>query len=165
MSVESLVPDDLPTELQAPARQWLERFLEAHPDTLPNAGHVRLAAISEFAGRTMLRYGGQSLDVPDDRAVDEFADAVGASDQPVDVVKRELREYRNRFLTALIYADMMHPQNFVDTLNRWSRFADRMREAASRYALRRVEKRFGQISNGAGEPVTAVILGVGMSGG
>ena len=113
----------------------------------------------------MLRYGGQSLDVPDDRAVDEFADAVGASDQPVDVVKRELREYRNRFLTALIYADMMHPQNFVDTLNRWSRFADRMLEAASRYAFRQVEKRFGQISNGAGEPVTAVILGMGKLGG
>jgi glutamate-ammonia-ligase adenylyltransferase len=165
MSADSLIPDDLPAVLHPSASHWLERYQEAHPGALPDVGHVKLAAVSEFAGSTMLRYGAETLELPLAATVREFVDRIGESDQGIDEVKRELREFRNRFLAALIYRDMEQPERFVDTLARWSHFADSMLDAASRYAVREVEKRFGTIRNAAGMPVSAVILGMGKLGG
>jgi glutamate-ammonia-ligase adenylyltransferase len=165
MSAESLIPPDLPAVLHSSAGQWLERYQEAHPGAPPGVGHVKLAAVSEFAGLTMLRYGVHSLDLPDAATVRAFVDRVGESDEGIDAVKREMREFRNRFLAALIYREIEQPERFVDTLARWSHFADSMLDAASRYAVREVERRFGRIRNAAGRPVHAVILGLGKLGG
>ena len=165
MGADSLVLEGLPALLQPVARQWLQRYRETHPGIPPDAGHVKLAAVSDFAGTTLLRHGVNSLELPDDAAVSEFVNRLVDGDHGIDEVKRELREFRNRYLTALIYREMEHPEQFVDTLARWSRFADHMLDAASRYAVREVEKRFGRICNSRGAPIPAVILGMGKLGG
>ena len=172
MSTMLPLPVDLPAELADVADEWLERVRDSGTSVVPDERHVKLAVVSEFAAANILRRWGDpaasEIDVlvlPDDEAVVQFVDRIGASDAPVDEVKRELREFRNAFLTALVYEDMTHPERFARTLERWSSFADAMLDAAARYSARQVERRFGRLLNRHGEPVAGVILGMGKLGG
>ena len=166
------IPPDVPAELADIAEEWLERVIDCAADVEPDVRHVKLAVVSEFAGATMLRRWGEPsatgrdvLELPDEVALRQFVDRIGASDAPADQVKCELREYRNAFLTALIYEDITYPDRFAGTLATWSSFAEAMLDAASRYAARQVERRFGRLLNRHGEPVTVAILGMGKLGG
>ena len=172
MNAPSTIPADTPPELEDVAGDWLARVRDLGGGIEPDERHIKLAAISEFAGSSLLKRwrttavaGVDALALPDEADVAEFVDRIGSTDSAPDEVKRELREYRNAFLTALIDRDMACPDRFADTLRRWSAFADSMLDAASRYASRQVEKRFGRLLNRQGEPVAGVILGMGKLGG
>ncbi len=159
---------DLPEELHGVAAEWLARFDESHDLARLTPEHIKLAAVSEFAGKTMIRQWdtvADFLSLPTREALAAFVSRIGESDAPDVEVKRELREYRNAYLVAVIAQDMRHPERFAATLDAWSTFASGMLEAASRYAARCVEKRFGRIRNRAGKPVFPVIIGMGKLGG
>ncbi len=172
MSARPGIPPDLPLALAEVADEWLSRVRDREAGIEPDERHVKLAVVSEFAGATLLRHWGEpsvtgvdALALPDDNALAQFVERIGASDAPIDEVKRELRQYRHSFLTALVHEDMTHPERFAETLARWSSFADAMLDAASRYATRQVERRFGRLLNREGEPVAGAILGMGKLGG
>jgi len=162
----------LPPALADVATAWIRDFAAQHDVATLEPRHAMLAAISEFAGSTMLRqWGGpdaagiRRLEVPDPAALERFVERVGASEAPPDAVKQELRLYRHRVLTAILAEDMERPERFTATLERWSAFADAMLDAASRYAAKQTEARFGRVVGRQGEPVTGVIIGMGKLGG
>lgn len=169
-SVTSKLTDGLPVELVVPADAWIDRFASQHEPGELEPAHVRLAAVSEFAGTTLLRQWAEDreidlLDVPDRAAVDSFVADIAASDGDPEVVKRRLRSFRNRYLTAIIAREIETPSESDETLRLWSGFASAMLDAATAYGIRQVEKRFGEIRTRSGDEIAFVILGMGKLGG
>ena len=162
----------LPASLVPIAEAWVERFAARHDPAALRPEHVRLATVSEFAGTTLNRQwdwylaNGEDPLSPQPRAdVEAFAEAVGSSEDEPAAVQRQLREYRNRYLAALIARQVADPAATAETVEAWSAFASAMLRAATAYATRRVEQRFGRIRTADGEPVAFVILGMGKLGG
>ncbi len=163
---------EVPAALVPVATAWLERFAERHDASELTPEHVRLATVSEFAGTTLIRhwdwYTANGVDplLPATRAdVESFATEISQSDDDVEIVKRQLRNFRNRYLTAQIAQQLADPAATEQTISDWSHFASEMLRAASAYGTKIVEKRFGAITSRAGDPVAFVILGMGKLGG
>ena len=170
----------LPAELQTIASRQFERF-----EQLRSSGEdgqpfpedmigtlVRLIACSEFAANTLFKeadwFVGQRqvlVHRPDVEALTRFALELATSGQPLDDVKRELRRYRNRYFLHVLWREFAGHARLNETLRSLSDLANWMLEAATRYAEKEVQHRFGKVCDEKGESVSIIILGMGKLGG
>ena len=162
----------LPEPLQETGRDWLGRFMDRHGPVPLTADMLRVAVVSELAAATLIRLWEQydedwadPLIPPARGEVTAFLGALGASDHDPDAFKRELRQYRARFLTAMIAREVLEPQRFEQTLADWSHFASGALQAAVNYSERKVRDRFGDISAADGSSPVFAVLGMGKLGG
>jgi len=163
---------DLPEPLRETGRDWISDFEDRHGSGSLTGDLLRVAVVSEVASATLIRhweqYDGDWTDplLPPTRdQVTAHLDALGASDASPDIVKRELRQYRARFLTAMIAREVLEPERFEQTLADWSHFASRALSAAVRYSERKVRDRFGDIVAADGSSPAFAVLGMGKLGG
>jgi len=164
----------LPAKLQPVARLWFERLAEQDafvPEALI-ASVARLVACSEFAGKVLLREtpwfleNVASFKSPSDSGeIDSFVEAIASSDADAATVKSELRRFRNRYMLRVLWREIQQQADLDETLQQLSELADRLLDAATRYAERQQEPRFGRVRNAAGDVVPLVILGMGKLGG
>jgi len=165
---------DLPARLQPIVANWFTALADSNaalPDTLV-APVSRLVACSEFAGKVLLREFPWFLNnvasfssLADNRQLESFVAAIATSDADVANVKSELRRYRNRFLLRVLWREVQQRADLDETLQQLSLLADRLLDAATRYADRQLRPSFGQVRNAAGGRVPLVILGMGKLGG
>ncbi|MEM8815606.1 MAG: bifunctional [glutamate--ammonia ligase]-adenylyl-L-tyrosine phosphorylase/[glutamate--ammonia-ligase] adenylyltransferase [Pseudomonadota bacterium] len=170
-SIDALT-EALPEALRAAGRDWLLSFAERHDQAMPSESLLRVAAVSEFAAATFIkqwdRYREQELDPlvpPAPPAVAEFCAAVAASEEEPDAVQRELRLFRNRYLSSIIAREALQPERFEATLRDWSAFASQVLAAAAAYSRRRIVRRFGELVSKDGTPPAFAVLGMGKLGG
>ncbi len=166
--------ETLPEELRPVVILWLER-LTTQGTEVPEellAPVVRLVACSEFAAKVVLRESSWfmenalSFSAPFDATeLDRFADTISASDFEVARVKSELRRFRNRYLLRVLWREVHGYADLDETLQQLSLLADRLLAAATRFAARQLEARFGSVKNASGDAVPLVILGMGKLGG
>jgi glutamate-ammonia-ligase adenylyltransferase len=166
----------LPDVLRPVAERWFERLESEHGVIrLPGeieAALTRVVAVSEFAANTILReWDSVSRDLPgigqppDPAVLGRFAEEIASSEAGEDEVKSRLRRFRHRYMLRVLWREVMATATLAETLDALSMLADRLLEAAMRYALRQVETRFGGFRDDAGEPVPFVVLGMGKLGG
>ena len=82
-----------------------------------------------------------------------------------DAAKSRLRRYRNRYLVQVLCCETEGSATLSETLGALSLLADNLLGAATGYAQVQLAERFGQLRDGAGVPVSFVILGMGKLGG
>ena len=160
--------ETLPLVLREPVRRWFERYDEAGF----GAELIKLVACSEFAGTVVLREKAWFLDnvatfsqPPDAHQLDEFVAAVADSDSSVGDVQSQLRRFRHRFMLHVLWREVFGLANLDETLASLSLLADRLLDAASRYAERTLSPRYGVIRDSVGDKVPLVVLGMGKLGG
>ena len=176
-SVESRiakVTDALPQELQRPVERWFGRLADQHGLSELPAERVeplaRFVACSEFAGAVVLRDWGWFLKnaasfnngADPDEALFE---SIACAEDAVDEVKSQLRQIRNRTLLRILWREVFGLADLDETLGQLSGLADSVLNAATRYAQRALEPRFGRVRNSHGQTVPLVILGMGKLGG
>ena len=164
----------LPIELQTAAARWFERFALTYSDGEIRAAMiaplVRLVAASEFGAHTAMKdwqwLVAQDLCVPPDRkGLDEFVRHISASEEAVEIVQREIRQYRNRYLLHILWRELNGNASVTETLAALTALADRLLAAACVYAERQLHERYGVIRNPEGQAVSLVVLGMGKLGG
>jgi glutamate-ammonia-ligase adenylyltransferase len=167
---------ELPEELHSSVSNWLDwaELRAVEPAFRPEVPGVllRLVACSEFAASTLRRewnwFLGQGADLaapPSVEDLERFAAAIAASDEPIDTVRKALREYRHRYLARVLWRELAGSAELEDTLHDLSRLADELLSAAAAYAERRIEEKYGRIRDAKGNPVSLVVLGMGKLGG
>ncbi len=164
----------LPEKLRPAVVLWLDRLQEAGlnlPDEFV-APLTRLLACSDFAGKVLLQDFSWFSDsvatfssAARDDDLDRSAAAIANSDANVAAVKTQLRRLRNRQLLRILWRDVQQQSNLDETLRQLSRLADRLLDAATQYAERQLQSRFGCVRNAGGDRVPLVILGMGKLGG
>lgn len=163
----------LPVLLRPPVSRWFERLSE-HEESVPDelvAPVVRLVACSEFAARVLLRELRwfteqlESFSNAPGNELEAFVAAVSETDADVPVVKADLRRFRHRYLLRILWREVQGLADLDETLQQLSLLADRLLEAATRYAEKQLQPRFGRLRNASGELVPLVILGMGKLGG
>ena len=160
--------DSLPDILREPVARWLERYGESIAE--PNL--IRLVACSEFAGHVVLREKRWFQDnvaafdqPPDMQHLETFVADIGNSSADVAEVQSRLRVFRNRFLLHVLWREVFNLASLDETLASLSQLADRLLDAACRYAERAYLPRYGVVRDAAGEKVPLVVLGMGKLGG
>ena len=164
----------LPEKLQPGVTLWFERLAE-QAATLPDdlvAPVSRFVACSEFAGQVLLRefrWFTESVasfsSVSNNGDLDDFVDAIAISDADSAEVQSKLRRFRNRYLLRVLWREVQQQADLDETLLQLSELADRLLDAATRYAQKNLEPRFGRARNAAGELIPLVVLGMGKLGG
>ena len=166
----------LPSLLQPTAVNWFERLHESHgaqhlPDQFIEP-LARFVACSDFAGNTALNewnwLAGQVDELrapPDRRALNEFVQSLAAGDQTVDDIKQQFRRCRSRRMLHILWREVAGIADLRETLQSLSALADELVAAASVFAHRQMEERFGVVRDTSGELVSIVILGMGKLGG
>jgi glutamate-ammonia-ligase adenylyltransferase len=168
--------DELPEALRADTLRRFERLCAEADDSAATvalmASLVRVVAVSDFAAATIQKEwswlagqhellaqpsGGQGLA--------GFTAGIGVSDEPQGTVKEELRRFRNRYLLHVLWREVEGLATIAESLAALSRLAESMLDAATGYARRQLEPRFGTVRDETGEPVPLVILGMGKLGG
>lgn len=162
----------LPAALREGASVWFERLGVRDIDAGLIEPLARLVACSEFAGGVILRdfdwfaaHAAEFAEPPQPAELDALVDRIGDSDADAAAVKAELRRWRNRYLVHVLWREVEGVAELDETLMALSLLADRLLDAAARYALRMLAPRFGQVRNRAGEAVPMLILGMGKLGG
>jgi glutamate-ammonia-ligase adenylyltransferase len=167
---------DLPEELREGVLRFLERMAESNPgfaasSDLPGS-LLRLAAVSEFAANTAVREadwllagGTANCALPDRRELEEFAAGIAVSEADADDVKRQLRQFRNRYMFQVAWAASAGVSRVEEELDALSALADFLLAAAAGYVAARMRERFGAVRDARGEEVPIVILGMGKLGG
>lgn len=164
----------LAQELQLPVKRWFERLSDRHDlselpaERVPSL--VRLVACSEFGARVVLQ--DWAWFVANVASFDEFTDldrpllaALADSEIAVDELKSELRRIRNRTLLRILWREIFSLADLDETLGQLSALADRMLDTATRFAMRALEPRYGQVLDHSGQKVPLLILGMGKLGG
>jgi len=165
---------NLPEVLQPAVSLWFEKFAE-HDIVLPDeiaTSVSRLVACSEFAAKVVLREAQwfannvASFSSPAvDAGLDNFVLKIASSDADAALVKSELRRYRNRSLLRILWREIQGQADLDETLQQLSLLADRLLDAAMRYAEKKLMSRFGRVRSATGEVVPMVVLGMGKLGG
>jgi len=165
---------DLPEVLQPSVRVWSERFSEQGA-VIPSefvAGAVRLVACSEFAAKTLLNNPAWFADnvasfssLPDDAKLARFVESIAASDADVAEIQALLRRKRHRLFLRVLWREVQGLADLDETLQQLSLIADRLLDAATRYAVTQLQTRFGDVRNARGQIIPLVILGMGKLGG
>ena len=165
----------LPLELQSPVALWFERLSDRHDvvvadDVLDELVHF--LACSEFGANTLLRYWPdlgdrlKEFDRPVELApLQRIAAELGESAAPIEELKAALRQERNVRLLHILWRETSGNASVTETLAALSDTADQLLRAASGYAERHMQERFGTVRDADGEPVQLVILGMGKLGG
>jgi len=164
----------LPQELQSPVTRWFERLNEKRglPELQAEQVEplVRLVACSEFGANVVLQdwrwFTGSVASFSRRTDLDaRLLSALADGDAAVDAVKSELRRIRNRVLLRILWREIFGLADLDETLEQLSDLADSTLDAATRYAIRTLEPRYGQVRDAAGKTVPLVILGMGKLGG
>jgi glutamate-ammonia-ligase adenylyltransferase len=166
----------LPQALRPAVARWFERLeAEYGAQRIPaesEPGLLRVLAISEFAGNTLLRewdtLGARLPEfaaAPDLAGLRQFADEIGSSEADADEIRARLRRFRHIYLLHVLWREATGNAELAETLEALSMLADHLLDAAARYATRQLEARFGRFVDVEGEPVPFVILGMGKLGG
>lgn len=166
--------ETLPDTLQDGAARWLEAFEQAGAD-LEFVGAaddlLRLVAVSEFAGRVLLRdpdyfFGGNgdAFALPDSATI--VADTLVLADSGDNRASfmRRLRELRNRTLVQVLWHDLVLRGSVETSLAGLSHLAEACLDAAVRFAGRQLEPRFGRPLR-RDEPMPLIVLAMGKLGG
>ena len=162
----------LPSDLQDHVRQWFERLEEQHGAVaLTNErteSLLRIVACSEFAGAVLLKEWQWFAEHADDfsEATDletEFGNTSFADD--VELLKSELRRFRNRYLLRILWREVFALADLDETLQQLSLLADLMLDVAARHAERSLRARYGRLRDDEGKVVPQIILGMGKLGG
>jgi len=160
--------DSLPRILREPVARWLERYGEP----ISEPGLARLVACSEFAGHVVLREKQWFQDnvaafdqPPDTQHLETFVADIGNSSADVAEIQSRLRVFRNRFLLHVLWREVFNLASLDETLASLSLLADRLLDAACRYAESTYLPRYGVVRDAAGEKVPLVVLGMGKLGG
>jgi len=164
----------LPSELRDTAARWFERFAARYNMADLTAARApalaRFVAASEFGANMALRewpwLRTQDLRTPTGTIeLDEFARHVAGSDAPIETMKQELRQFRNRHLLRILWREVAGDASLEETLGSLSVLADRLLAAACHFAERQMHYRYGVVRNQHGAPVSLVVLGMGKLGG
>ena len=107
----------------------------------------------------------QPPQAPDPVELEEFASSIATSPESIDMVKQQLRRYRNRYLLKILWREVEGLASLDDSLLALSDLGDRLLEAAAGYAEQQMRVRFGVVRNDAGDKVSIVILAMGKLGG
>ncbi|MBT8068108.1 MAG: bifunctional [glutamate--ammonia ligase]-adenylyl-L-tyrosine phosphorylase/[glutamate--ammonia-ligase] adenylyltransferase [Gammaproteobacteria bacterium] len=162
----------LPSDLQDQALQWFERLHDQHGAVSltheRTASLLRIVACSEFAATVLLKEWHWFAEHADGfgAATDlatEFRNTVFADD--VEVLKSELRRFRNRYLLRILWREVFELADLDETLLQLSLLADLMLDVATRSSERLLEPRYGRLRDDAGQVVPLIILGMGKLGG
>ena len=163
----------LPELLRPPVCLWFERLSEQKA-SLPDgfiAPVVRLVACSEFASRVLLRElpwfteHVESFSGEPGNELENFVAEIRDSSADIAAVKADLRRFRNRHLLRILWREVQGLADLDESLDQLSLLADRLLDAATRYAEKQLQPRFGRVRNAKGEIVPLVILGMGKLGG
>ena len=164
----------LPEALRPGVRLWFERMADQGTE-IPvelRAPAARIIACSEFAGTVLQREYSWFIEnvasfsaPPDDDRMSEFADSIATGDADISAVKSELRRYRNRHLLRVLWREVHQLADLNETLQQLSLLADHLLDAATRYGIKQLEARYGQVKDAAGNAVPLIILGMGKLGG
>jgi len=166
----------LPEALRPAVARWHSRLAAEHGDAvssaLSDAGLLRVVAVSEFAANTLLR---EWQDVsgrmdryrcgPSAAELRQFADDIGSSNADAGDVRSQLRRFRHRFLLQILCREVCGNVELAATLRDLSALADHLIDAATRYAMRRIEERYGRLLDADGNAVPFIVLGMGKLGG
>ena len=171
----------LPPLLVEPVTRWLDRLHdECGQDAISGLGKsdpwllVKLVACSEFAGQAILRdwpwfadelESGRILQVPRQEILAaSLRDKLRlAPDLPG--VKRELREFRNRQMVAILWRDLSDVCEVTATIAALSDLADVIIECTSDYVRAGLAARFGEVPGMDGQPMSLIVLAMGKLGG
>lgn len=166
--------EQLPEPLRAPTSLWLERLF-SDDRKIPAAqleNLIRVIACSEFAAQVLQKEWSWFVDnvagfetVPDAEDLEGFVHSIASSELSPDAVKIELRRFRQRFMTRVLWREVHALADLDETLQQLSMLADRLLEAATRYAERQLSTRLGICRNNNGERIPLVIIGMGKLGG
>lgn len=165
----------LPDILRDPVERWFERQASGQQGAdLPAesvARLVKLVACSEYAASVLQRdwhwfaEAHAELDTrPDAAKLEQFVVEVAASED-IDDAKARIRRFRHRWMVQVLWRELGGVATLEETLEALSLLADRLLDAAARFAVRSIEERFGQVLDDAGSAVSLVILGMGKLGG
>ena len=165
----------LPDALRAPVELWCEHLIDGALDGLSDeltTKLLRTAACSEFAGRVVLREWDWFIEhvasfehAPDGSDLDDVVAEVAAHGLALPEAKSVLRRFRNRFMLRVLWRDLHGLAELDETLTQLSLLADRLLDAAGRYALQELEPRFGRARNPEGVEIPLLVLGMGKLGG
>lgn len=164
----------LPLELQRPAERWFERLDGQHDLTGLPAEQVeplvRLLACSEFGATVVLKSWAWFIEnvASFSRAADateELLESAVLAGFDAEELKSRLRQIRHRALLRILWREVFGLADLDETLERLSRLADSMLDAATRSAERLLQPRYGHVRDEAGQKVPLVILGMGKLGG
>ena len=160
--------ETLPDILHEPVTRWLERYGEADVAT----ELAQLVACSEFAGHVVLREKrwfqenvAAFVHPPDIQHLEAFVADIAGSSAGVAEVQSRLRVFRNRFLLQVLWREVSGLASLDETLASLSLLADRLLDAACRYAERACLPRYGVVRDATGKRVPLVVLGMGKLGG
>lgn len=166
--------DGLPVVLQAPARLWLKRLLERHPEAGEVLGALseeagtalaRLVAASEFAGGVLLRewpwFAGR-LERPGGAPDVRFAVPAGAA---TEELKSHLRRFRNRVLLEVLWREIAGLADVLATLETLSALADELIAAAVAAAEAELAAVAGRLRDDTGREQRLIVLAMGKLGG
>lgn len=164
----------LSEDLQSAVKIWFERLADKKLKLANDlvAPVSRVVACSEFAGNVLLReYSWFKQNVAafsnkaDDSLIDAFVEEIATSNSDSDEIKSRLRRFRNRYLLQILWREVHGLADLDETLQQLSMLAERLLDAATRYAEKDLEPRFGRVRNPANDIVSLVILGMGKLGG
>ncbi len=165
---------EIPEQLQPVTNLWFEKLDDEGivvPEAL-TAPLTRVVACSEFAGKALQREWSWFVEnvssfanPPNDSDLNDFVTAIAGSTAELASVKAELRRYRTRHMLRVLWREVHGLADLDETLQQLSLLADRLLDAATRYAERQLQARFGELRNSSGESVPIVILGMGKLGG
>jgi len=166
----------LPEELREATSRWFDRLgsEQQNVELVDTAVEPlsKLVACSEFAANTLLREWqwfvdkqGSINDAHDTSVLDDLVDEVRQSNADTDAVKERLRRFRHRYMLRVLWREVSATATLDETLSSLSNLADGLLDAASGFAERRVQERYGIVQGDDGEPVSLVILGMGKLGG
>ncbi len=176
MAIDEHRLGELPETLRPAVARWFDRLEEVHgkADLAADveAALLRVVAVSEFAGNTLLRDWSylrsrlqQFARPPNPGALKEFADELAASEADIDEVKSRLRRFRHRYMLHVLWRELAGEAELPETLEALSALADQLLAAAGRYAERQLEGRYGRFRDREGQITSLVVLAMGKLGG
>ena len=164
----------LPQKLQPGVTLWFDRLAEQDA-TLPDDLVIpvsRFIACSEFAAKVLLREYHWFIknvasfsNVSERGELEDFVQSIATSDADIAAVQSRLRRFRNCYLLRVLWREVHRQAALDETLLQLSDLADHLLDAATQYAEKQLEPRFGRARNAAGELIPLVILGMGKLGG
>ncbi|MGI9200709.1 MAG: bifunctional [glutamate--ammonia ligase]-adenylyl-L-tyrosine phosphorylase/[glutamate--ammonia-ligase] adenylyltransferase [Woeseiaceae bacterium] len=166
----------LPPQLCELVTRQLQKIndLNSPPVVAPEqtATLVRMLACSEYAAGVFLReaswlfdQGDALLQPPCRERLRNFAQEIGQSSEPMEVIQGRIRRFRNRYFLHILWREFAESASLNETLHAISDLADALLQGAAAFAQREVQRRFGAIRDENDDVVELVILGMGKLGG
>jgi len=133
---------------------------------------VRLLACSEYGSKVFQResdwlFAQRSMlqKAPDLVELAASTRRIGASGEPIENVKADIRRLRHRYFLQVLWREFAGLASLDETLHALSALAEHLLQACAQYAENTMQRRFGQVLDEHGENVSIIILGMGKLGG